>query len=419
MDPNNDFRNLLHPLDDPRLTPVRQFNARQFGATVEDIPIFSDLLADWRGRLAKPFHGLTCDGNCQHGLFRLGEEGAPTGAMVAAAKALLETLDGGQRERLRYDIQAEEWRVWSNPEFLVHDRGLRLEDLDDAPRRAVLDLIQASLSAQGYKKARDGMRMNAFLGELTALPEIMNEWSYNVLLFGEPSSTEPWGWNLYGHHLVLNCFVQGGQMVISPTFMGAEPNVIDVGPYAGTTLFRTEETVGLELMRALAPETRERATIYKALNDPAMPEGRWHPADQRHLGGAFSDNRIVPYEGVRVSNFGSKDRDRVVAIAAAFLEYLPPEPLAHRMRHIEAHLDETWWSWIGGHGEDDPFYYRIQSPVVMLEFDHHSGVWLNNAEPAKCHIHTVVRTPNGNDYGKDLLRQHYANIHPCKAPGQD
>ena len=26
-------------------------------------------------------------------------------------------------------------------------------------------------------------------------------------------------------------------------------------------------------------------------------------------------------------------------------------------------------------------------------------------------LHTVVRTPNGNDYGKDLLRQHYA-IHP-------
>jgi len=26
----------------------------------------------------------------------------------------------------------------------------------------------------------------------------------------------------------------------------------------------------------------------------------------------------------------------------------------------------------------------------------------------RTHIHTVVRTPNGNDYGKDLLRQHYA-----------
>jgi hypothetical protein len=27
------------------------------------------------------------------------------------------------------------------------------------------------------------------------------------------------------------------------------------------------------------------------------------------------------------------------------------------------------------------------------------------------HIHVVVRTPNGNDYGKDLLRQHYAQSH--------
>jgi len=27
------------------------------------------------------------------------------------------------------------------------------------------------------------------------------------------------------------------------------------------------------------------------------------------------------------------------------------------------------------------------------------------------HVHVVIRTPNGNDYGKDLLRQHYAQ-HP-------
>ena len=53
----------------------------------------------------------------------------------------------------------------------------------------------------------------------------------------------------------------------------------------------------------------------------------------------------------------------------------------------------------------------------MLEFDHHSGIWLANEEPAKCHIHTVVRTPNGNDYGRDLLRQHYARVHPGRSPG--
>jgi hypothetical protein len=36
--------------------------------------------------------------------------------------------------------------------------------------------------------------------------------------------------------------------------------------------------------------------------------------------------------------------------------------------------------------------------------------------PGKAHIHSVVRTPNGNDYGKDLLRQHYAR-HDHSHPG--
>ena len=47
----------------------------------------------------------------------------------------------------------------------------------------------------------------------------------------------------------------------------------------------------------------------------------------------------------------------------------------------------------------------------MIEFDHHSGVFLTNELPAKFHIHTIVRTPNGNDYGMDLLRMHYAEDH--------
>ena len=51
--------------------------------------------------------------------------------------------------------------------------------------------------------------------------------------------------------------------------------------------------------------------------------------------------------------------------------------------------------------------YRIQSPVTFIEFDHHTGVFLTNDEPAKFHVHTIVRTPNGNDYGLDLLRLHY------------
>ena len=47
-------------------------------------------------------------------------------------------------------------------------------------------------------------------------------------------------------------------------------------------------------------------------------------------------------------------------------------------------------------------------PVVFIEFDHHPGVFLTNPDPTRFHIHTIVRRPNGNDYGIDLLRQHYA-----------
>ncbi len=112
-------------------------------------------------------------------------------------------------------------------------------------------------------------------------------------------------------------------------------------------------------------------------------------------------------------------KQRIMEILEAFIYYLPDQVRVARLSQLEATLERTWWSWIGGWGDDDPFYYRIQSPLIMVEFDHHSGVWLSNEEPAKCHIHTIVRTPNGNDYGKDLLRQHYAQVHPGCAPGRE
>ena len=77
------------------------------------------------------------------------------------------------------------------------------------------------------------------------------------------------------------------------------------------------------------------------------------------------------------------------------------------MAEVAAHLDETWFTWMGAVGDDGPFYYRVQSPVVFIEFDHHPGVVFDNKVPTRNHIHTVLRTPNGGDYGHDLLRQHH------------
>ena len=84
-----------------------------------------------------------------------------------------------------------------------------------------------------------------------------------------------------------------------------------------------------------------------------------------------------------------------------------------RMEEIDEHFENTYFAWIGKTDEGAVFYYRIHSPVVLIEFDHQGAVGVpgSGRGATRNHIHTVVRTPNGNDYGKDLLHQHLEKHH--------
>jgi hypothetical protein len=114
----------------------------------------------------------------------------------------------------------------------------------------------------------------------------------------------------------------------------------------------------------MPPAADFRHFLYPApdMVDAAVPAGRVHPGDERHLAGAFQDNRVIPYEGIRVGGLDRRALDLVDAIVADFTGYLPAGPAAARRREIAAHYGHTWFSWIGGFGEGEPFYYRIQSP---------------------------------------------------------
>lgn len=336
------------------------------------------------------------------GLFKLQDEGIPIQQIVDATHAVVTSLDEKQSSRIKLHIDSPEWRTWSNPEFLLSDKGVRLDELSEDVRIKVMDVLKATLSPEGYAKAVGAMRINGFLGELVKSPAVMNEFSYNFVLFGEPSATGPWGFSFYGHHLCLNIFFYKTQIVISPWFTGAEPNLIDDGPYKGTRILEAEEKLGLQLMQSLNPEEQARARIYQEMKDPAMPRGRWNHDDQRHLCGAYRDNRVVPYEGILVSQMNEKQQSLVMDIFDQYLLYLPQTARNIRLENYKSWFGETYFSWIGHFGDNDPFYYRIQSPVVIIEFDHHSGVFLTNKEPAKFHIHTLLRTPNAGDYGMAL-----------------
>jgi len=408
---SGEFRQYLYPHDHPRLAEVRGMDPYAYGESSKQPGTFTGgLVEGWTPLYRNEFRGVTEDGTPREGLYPLeparpGEE-APVAAMVAAAEDLLSALDDEGRTRITFDVDAVEWQTWANPEFLQFDTGLRLDQQPQVVREKALALMRASLSPEGYEIAHAMMLINGFLGEVVDLETILNEFSYNIALYGTPDLRAPWGWQLYGHHCAVNCLVVEGRMALSPVFLGAEPDEIDAGPHAGLTgPFADRIDHGLRLMAALPAEQRRAATVYEQMVDPAMPEGRVHPGDERHLAGAFQDNRVIPFEGIRVAEMPAEAQQHALAIAETFVELLPEGPRAARLREIADHLDETWFSWIGGSRPGDVFYYRLQSPVLIAELDHHCGVFLDYDTPKTFHIHTVLRTPHGNDYGRAWLRQ--------------
>jgi hypothetical protein len=82
-------------------------------------------------------------------------------------------------------------------------------------------------------------------------------------------------------------FLKGDQIVISPTFTGAEPNLIDSGPWAGTVILHKEGDLGLKLMQSLPDTLQKEAQIFKQLKDSGMLQSgdlkvdRWNQDDQR------------------------------------------------------------------------------------------------------------------------------------------
>ena len=214
---------------------------------------------------------------------------------------------------------------------------------------------------------------------------------------GEPSATAPWGWQLEGHHLIVNYFVLGDQVVMTPAFMGSEPVIAESGKYAGTKVLQEEQQKGLALMQALTPEQRQKATIEPGRKIVNKAQGQ-----------AFRDNLQIPYAGLKVSELNAKQKALLTEVIAEYVGNMPEAHAKVRMQEVRAHLDDTYFAWIGESANDSIFYYRIHSPVILIEFDHQTPVALPGPKEAnRQHIHSVVRTPNGNDYGKDLLRQHY------------
>src|SRR4051794_9864412 len=302
---SGEYRRYLFPHDHPRLAEVRGMDPYAYGEFAKKPGTFTGgLVEGWTPLYENDFRGVTEDGVLREGMYPLeparpGEE-APVEAMVAAADDLLAALDDEGRERISFAVDAVEWQTWANPEFMQFDTGLRLELQPETVREKALALVRASLSPEGFELTHVMMLINGFLGEVVDLPTVLSEWSYNIALYGTPDPRAPWGWQLYGHHCAVNCLVAEGRMVLSPVFLGAEPDEIDAGPHAGLSgPFAERIDLGLALMAALPDDQRRAATVYAQMGDPAMPPRRGPPRDGPPPARPVPGNPGNPPQGAR------------------------------------------------------------------------------------------------------------------------
>ncbi len=348
---------------------------------------------------AEPFKGITADGKIVPGLFKIVHTGVSTEPIRKAAAKYLAGLNDEQRKKTLFPVDSTEWMTWDNRHFAMRE-GVGFYDMTAEQRKLAFGLMRASLSAKGLKQTRDIMKLNGTLAELTDNYDEYSEWFYWITIMGTPSATEPWGWQLDGHHAIINYFVLGNQVVMSPVFLGSEPVKTDTGKFKGTVVLQEEQNQGLALMRSLDKSQQAKAMI------------AGDKKGEDTLTAAYRDNLALDYAGIRASELNAAQKKLLLQVVAQYVSNMDNGHARVKLSEVSRHLDETYFGWIGSAQPDGVFYYRIHSPVILIEFDHQRPIALAKSQtPTRNHIHTVVRTPNGNDYGKDLLRQHHAQ-HP-------
>ena len=358
---------------------------------------------DERDGLATPFRGITTHGQVTPGLFEISPTGVSTEPVRNAAEKFIATLSSVQLARTMFPVDDPQWRKWMNQHFYLR-QGISFAEMTEPQRDRAFGLMRASLSAKGFDLTRNIMRLNETLAELAGDHAFLGEWLYYITILGKPSASDPWGWQLSGHHAIINYFVLGDQVVMTPLFVGSEPVRATSGKYKGVTILQQEQNDGLEMLRGLSDPQRQQAVI------------NFSKTGNNNLTEAFKDNVVLDYAGLRANDLTSAVRTRLRDLVHLYVSNMDDGHTRVRMDEVDRHIDNTWFTWIGGAQNDSAFYYRIQSPVILIEFDHQRPANLakfaaDPTKPTQQHIHCVVRTPNGNDYGKDLLRQHYL-AHP-------
>ena len=312
---------------------------------------------------------------------RLEAAAGPTQKIADAAAAFLDTLDNAQRGRVSFAFDDAAQRIrWSNlPVSMAEHRGLRMGDLKQSQRDAVMNLLSTVLSKMGYEKVVGIVESDEVLKKQSArgAPPFGRD-EYFISFLGKPSATEPWMIQFGGHHLALNITIAGENGVLTPSLIAVQPAKFTLDGKIIRPMGR-ETDKALEFMKALTDEQRKQAILGSQMRDLVLGPGH--------------DGETIQPEGMRTSTLNESQRQLLLELIAEWSGIIHDAAAAAKMNEIKAHLADTWFAW-SGPLEAGKAYFRIQGPTLIIEY-----------APQKLggdvtmHLHSMYRDPT-NDYGK-------------------
>jgi hypothetical protein len=327
-------------------------------------------------------------------------------SIVAAAQAVLGTLDDAGRARVQFPYDSTQRTRWSNlPSPMFQRSGLRLADLTAAQRSAVMALLSAALSANGYRKVLDimhgdevlrqtdggrGPRGNRPPGGFQNGPPndggprgrgaggpSFGEDQYYLSFVGAPSVTAPWMLQFGGHHLAINLTVMGASAAMTPSLTGAQPASYSVESRTVRPL-GAENDKAFALIHSLDDAARAQAVLTYRVPDLVLGPGQ--------------DGRTIQPEGVRVSALSASQQNMLWDLAREWVGIVHDAFAEPRMADIRANANDTYFAWSGSTVNGTPAYFRIQGPTLVIEYAPQGDV---------DHVHTIYRDPT-NDYGRGI-----------------
>ena len=318
-----------------------------------------------------------------------GNDAART-ALAGAATAFLAALPNDGRRRAVFAFDDKERLNWH---YVPRRReGLTFKDMPAAARTAAHELMKASLSAAGYDKAVNVIRLEGVLRQLETFGGMLRDPdNYSVTLFGAPGSSAPWGWRLEGHHLSLNFTLMPGKPIaVTPAFLGANPAEVRSGPLAGLRTLAREADLARALAQGLDATQRKRLVIgTQSLGDIVSGPGR--------------RERLTTPAGIAAADLTPAQREQLLRLVEEYARNMRADVADAELRRIgEAGVERLHFAWAGPLEPGHAHYYRIHGPSVLIEYD--------NTQNDANHVHSVWHDP-ARDFGTDLLGAHYEHGH--------